>query len=114
MSSINVTTQVYREIDASNDGVLAWLDQRDQLFSVTDPDGAEHLFVDNETPRDADITPSVMDATVGFALFTDDGDYIGSYKTLARAVEAQEKAQIVVSADVQDAEPDEVLTSDEA
>jgi hypothetical protein len=111
MNNVSVSTQVYREIDPTADNLLQWLDQRQQLFNVTDPKGNEHLFVDNDTPRDADITPLIVQHTVGFALFTDDGEYIGSYRDLARAISAQESAQVVVTADV-DAEPDEDILAD--
>lgn len=114
MSTVNVTTQVYRELDPNVENLLTWLEERGQLFNVADPKGNEHLFVDNDMPRDGDITPMIVDATVAFALFTEDGDYIGSYRSLDKAIAAQEAARIVVTAEVEDAEPDEDILADEA
>lgn len=111
MSSVTVTTQVYRELDPNQDDLLRWLDERQQLFNVVDPKGNEHLFIDNDLPRDADITPMIVEHTVGFALFTDDGDYIGSYRSLDKAIRAQESATVSIVADV-DADPDEDILAD--
>lgn len=107
MNTVNVSTQVYRELDPNASDLLTWLDRRQQLFNVVDPKGNEHLFIDNDLPRDADITPMIVENTVGFALFTDNGEYIGSYRDLGKAITAQEQAKIVVTADVEDTEPDE-------
>ena len=111
MSKVSVTTQIYREINPNSEGLLRWLDERQQLHNVEDPKGNEHLFVDNDLPRDADITPMIMENTVGFALFTDDGDYIGSFRSLDRAIDAQNSASITISADV-DADLDDNIMAD--
>jgi hypothetical protein len=79
---------------------------------MEDAKGVEHYFIDNDLPRDSDITEEIVANTKGFALFTEEGKYIGSYRSLDRAVAAQAGAKIVVQADV-DADPDEDLTSDD-
>ena len=99
--------EIYREIADPSSRLLAWLENRNQLWVISDPKGNEHLFIDNDTPRDPDITIEIVTRTVGFALFTEDGDYIGSYRSLDRAITAQQGAKLVVQADVEGVEPDE-------
>ena len=106
MTAIN-GVQIYRELGDAPQHTLDWLDARNQAYVVTDPKGKDHLFVDNDLPRDADVTMSLVANTIGFALFTKDGDYIGSYRSLDRAIAAQAGAKLVVQADVEGAEPDE-------
>ena len=104
--------QIYRELSPNTpEHILNWLEVRQQIWPITDPKGVEHLFIDNDKPRDADITPSLVSNTVGFALFDGEGEYIGSYRSLDRAITAQKGAKIVVTADVEDAEPDEIITA---
>lgn len=107
MSSIN-GVQIFRELgDRVPQGTIEWLDKRGQLFNVIDPKKNEHLFVDNDLPRDVEITQAIVAGTIGFALFDDEGEYIGSYRSLDRAIAAQSGAKLVVKADVDDVEPDE-------
>jgi hypothetical protein len=98
--SLEAQTKVYREIGQANPDLINWLDLRDQLYSVTDPEGKERVFVDNDIPRDSDITPLIVDETVGFALFDNQGEYVNSYETLNAAIKAQQSARIVVSTEV--------------
>jgi len=108
MSSIEASTQIYREIHQDRADLLEWLDLRNQLYVVTDNKGKEHVFVDNDLPRDSDITPLIVENTVGFALFDDTGTYVASYRSLDKALDAQQGARIVVATDV-DVEADEIL-----
>lgn len=110
MTEIAATTEIYREINDDNLKLLEWLDRRNQLDKITRDNGDVHYFVSNEVPRDTEITPQILEVTVGFALFTDDGEYVGSYKKLAGAIDAQAGARIVVRAEVDGVEPDEVIT----
>jgi len=105
MTSIN-GVQIYRELGEAPVHTLEWLEKRGQLFNVIDPKGKEHVFVDNDLPRDSEITEALVGNTVGFALFTEDGEYVGSYRALDRAIAAQKGARLVVTADVE-ADPDE-------
>lgn len=104
---------IFREIGNANDALITWLEDRNQLFPVIDPNGVEHLFVENDVPRDAAITPLIMEATTGFALFYDDGKYIGSYRSLDRALAAKAGAKIVITPEVQGDEPDEDIMAEE-
>jgi hypothetical protein len=101
---------VYRELNAPSPSLIAWLEARDQLYYVVDPRGVEHMFVDNDLPRDQDISEELVLHT-GFALFGDDGEYIGSYRSLDRAIKAAAGAKTVVTADVEGVEPDEIITA---
>jgi len=100
---------VYRELSDPSPTLITWLDARDQLFVVVDPKGVEHSYVDNDTPRDSDITDEMVGGadtpypgcTKGFALFTIEGDYVASYSSVVRAEEAKANARIVTSAVVE-------------
>lgn len=94
--------EVYREIDPNvSASLIVWLERRDQLFPITDDKtGVEHLFIENDRPRDADITEEIVSHTVGFALFGDDGRLLGRYRSLERAINAMQNARIEVRADV--------------
>ena len=109
MSTIEASTQIFREIHQDNEGLLSWLDGRNQLYIITDPKGKEHVFVDNDIPRDSDITPMIVENTVGFALFDDNGEYVASFRSLDKAIEAQQGARLVITTDV-DVEADEIIT----
>lgn len=100
MTEIKTITQIYREVGANDATLLEWLNRRDQLFEVTRDNGDVHRFVDNDIPRDSDITPLIIDNTVGFALFSEDGDYMASFETLAQAIRGQENARIVITTEV--------------
>src|SRR3990167_7345508 len=101
--------QIYRELQDPSDSLAAWLEARDQVWVLMDAKDNAHYFIDNDLPRDSDITEEIVANTRGFALFTEDGKYIGSYRSLDRAIVAQNGAKIVVQADVEGAEPDEDL-----
>lgn len=106
MTAIN-GVQIYRELSQNIPAsIVEWLDKRGQLYPTEDPRGNEHLFIDNDLPRDADITIAIVANTSGFALFTEDGEYVGAYRSLDRAIAAQNGAKLVVTADVE-ADPDE-------
>lgn len=108
MTSIN-GVQIFRELgERTPQNILDWLELRGQLFTVVDPKKNEHLFIDNDLPRDVEITDAIMASTIGFALFDDEGEYIGSYRSLDRAAAAQAGAKRVVKADLDmDDAPDE-------
>lgn len=98
---------IYRELTNPADDLRAWLELRDQLYSVTDDKGDVHLFVDNDAPRDADINEEIVNsATAGFSLFTDEGKRIAGFADLASANEAMASARIVVTAQVEGVDPD--------
>jgi hypothetical protein len=103
--------QIYRELGEAPESLLDWLEKRDQLYNIIDPTGIEHVFIDNDLPRDSEITRSIVANTKGFALFSEDGDYIGSYRSLDRAITAQAGAKLVVQAEVE-AEPDDFEDDD--
>lgn len=98
---------VYRELhESAPESLFTWLEQRQQLFPIEDDKGDVHLFVENDQPRDADITPLIVENTAGFALFADEpldengNQYIGSYRSLDRALTAQSGARLVVQPEV--------------
>ena len=98
---------IFREVGDLPAHAYQWLDRREQLWVIEDRKGREHTFVDNDTPRDADVTEAIVANTVGFALFAEDGNYIGSYRDLGRAESARATARVVVQASVEDANPDD-------
>lgn len=103
---------IYRELADPSPTLVEWLEARDQLFVVQDPRGVEHSYIDNDTPRDSDITDEIVGnthqgavpfpgCTKGFALFTADGVYVASYATLDKAIQAKSNARIVTTAAVE-------------
>ena len=106
MSTIN-GIDIFREVGELPAHAYQWLDRRNQLWVIEDRKGREHTFIENDTPRDADVTEALVANTVGFALFNTDGDYIGSYRDLERAEKARATARVVVTASVEDADPDD-------
>ncbi len=96
----NNGTIVYRELNDPGDALLTWLDDRGQLFNVLDDEQKEHLYVDNDVPRDILITPLIVAATKGFALFTEDGKHLADYKKLFKAEKAQLGARLVITPEV--------------
>lgn len=99
-----MSTQIYREVGNADDALLKWLEDREQLFPIQDPKGNEHLFIDNDQPRDRDITPMIITATTSFALFADndngENQWVGSYRSLDKAIAAQQNAKVVVTTEV--------------
>ena len=102
---------IYRELGDAPDSLLDWLERRGQLYNVIDPKGNEHVFIDNDLPRDSDITQEIVANTRGFALFSEEGEFIGTYRSLDRAIAAQAGAKLVVQAEVE-AEPDDDFEDD--
>jgi len=100
MTAVNGTV-IYRELIDPAPILIKWLDDRNQLFNVLDNKGVEHLYVDNDHPRDADITPMIIQATKGFSLFTEQGKRITDYSRLDKAIRGQEGAQLVVVPEVE-------------
>lgn len=98
---MNNVTKVYREIGDGNPDLIQWLDLRDQLWNIPDNEGQERLFIDNDVPRDGNITPVIVEQTVGFALFDNEGDLVATYPDLQTAIKAQDNAKIVVSTEVE-------------
>lgn len=111
MTTIN-KIDIFREVGDLSPHATQWLEARNQLFVVEGPDGKEHTFVENDTPREADVTLDIVANTTGYALFDDEGEYIGSYRSLDRAIAAQAGAKFVVKADVEGAEPDEDILAE--
>lgn len=107
MAGVNV----YRELNGPSDSLVKWLEDRDQIYFVVDPKGREHMFVDNDLPRDADISEELVKHKM-FAIFTEEGDYIGSYRDLDRAIKAAKSAKVVVATDVEGVEPDAVYSDE--
>jgi hypothetical protein len=112
---------IYRELADPSPDLVRWLEARDQLFVVQDPRGVEHSYIDNDAPRDSDITDEIIGnknqpgvvypgCTKGFAVFTADGDYVASYATLDKAIRAKASARIVTSAEIEGVEEDEEVS----
>lgn len=100
MTAINGTV-IYRELGDPDPALIAWLDARNQLFNVVDDRQKEHLYVDNDVPRDAVITPLIVESTIGFSLFTESGQRISDYSRLDKAIRAQAGASLVVKPEVE-------------
>ncbi len=111
MSIINGTV-IYRELGDPSPILLTWLEDRGQLFNVLDDHNNEHLYIDNDQPRDADITPMLVEATIGFSLFTEGGKRLSDYSRLDRAIRAQQGAKLVITPEV-DLEEEIELEEDE-
>jgi len=94
-------TQVYRELGDPPQVLINWLDERGQLWNVLDDHQNEHLYVENETPRDSDITPMIVECTIGFSLFDEDGKRLADYSRLDKALRAQEGAKRIVIPEVE-------------
>ncbi len=94
-------TIIYRELGDPPRDLITWLDLRHQLWNVLDDHQIEHLYVDNDQPRDSEITAQLIHYTIGFSLFTEGGKFISAYSRLERAVRAQLSAKLVVVPDVQ-------------
>ena len=97
MSNVINGCVVYRELGEMPAVLVNWLDERNQLWNVVDDTGKEHLYIDNDQPRDADITPSLVEATIGFALFTEAGKRLSDYSRLDRAIRAQAGAVLTIT-----------------
>ena len=95
-----IGTMIYREIGNADEATLNWLDARGQLFTILDDKNVEHMFVDNEAPRDSEISLAIVEGTTGYTIFTENGDRVGSYRDLAKAISAQSRAKIIVSSEV--------------
>jgi hypothetical protein len=100
MSAINGTI-IYRELGDPPDVLINWLDERSQLFNVLDDHDKEHLYIDNDVPRDADITPLLVQHTIGFSLFSEDGQRLSDYSRLDKAIRAQAGAKLVITPEVE-------------
>lgn len=109
MTAINGTV-IYREIDNATEALLTWLEDRNQLWTIADDKNVEHSYVENDIPRDYNITPLIIEATTGFSLYPEDGGKsIGRYRALDKAIAAQNKARLVVSAETDDGEETQEL-----
>lgn len=95
---------VYRELDANRmpEHVMNWLEVRGQLIWVEDKKGNEHCIVENDLPRDPEITEAIIGGgaygpglTLGFGVYDDEGNRIGMYSSVDRAEAAAEKARVV-------------------
>ena len=100
MTAINGAV-IYRDLGNPIPVLLAWLQERTQLYNVVDDKGLEHLYVDNDIPRDSEITELIVGSTGGFALFTEQGKRIEGYTDLHKAVRAQASAQLTVVPEVE-------------
>jgi hypothetical protein len=99
---------VYRELANIPSHVEKWLDERGQLIVIQDSKKNSHYLIENDLPREPTITEAIVGGgpygkgcTIGFALFTDEGDRIGSYRSLDRAIAAAETAKIVTSVEAE-------------
>ena len=100
---------IYRELSDPSPSLVEWLEARDQLFVVQDPKGVEHVYVDNDTPRDSDITDELVGGpetphvgcTKGFALFSADGSYVASFARLDAAIRAKAGARVEIKHSVE-------------
>jgi hypothetical protein len=97
MSTVINGCIVYRELGNPPDILINWLDERNQLWNVVDDNGKERLYIDNDQPRDADITPPLVEATIGFALFDEEGKRLAGYSRLDSAIRAQAGAKMVIT-----------------
>ncbi len=101
--------QIYRELSDPSPSLVAWLEVREQLIVVKDPKGVEHSYIDNDTPRDSDITDEIVGGegtafpgcTLGFAIFDGDGNFVARYAkhNLKKAEIARLEARTVVPDD---------------
>lgn len=106
-----MAVHIYRELSDPTPSLITWLEERDQLFVVVDPKGQEHNYIDNGTPRDADITeeivgdtPAFPGCTKGFALFSEEGDFIAEYSRIDTAERAALAVKPVVTTTVEGVE----------
>jgi hypothetical protein len=105
---------IYRELSDPSPDLVKWLEDRDQLFVVVDPRGVEHSYVDNGTPRDALITEEIVGTgpfvgcTKGFALFSDEGDFIAEYRDVIKAEKALASVKPVVTVEIEGVESENV------
>lgn len=101
--------QIYRELVNPSPDLVTWLDARDQLIVVKDPKGIEHSYIDNDTPRDSDITDEIVGGdgtpfpgcTLGFAIFDGEGEFVAQYAkhNLDKAEAARLKVKTVAPDD---------------
>lgn len=126
MATQNV--RIFRELADPSDSLTRWLDARDQLYEVVDKKNNTHLFVDNESPRDSEITQLIVGreasvdehtgrkvsaipgCTKGFALFVEQDDGyegpIAMYSRLDKAEQAAASAKVVVSTQIEGVDTD--------
>jgi hypothetical protein len=108
---------IYRELDAANipPHVAEWLEVRGQLVYVLDKKGNEHAIVENDLPRDPEISEAIIGGpvygpglTIGFGVYDDEGNRIGMYNSVAKAEAAAEQARVVTLDSDDDMEWDSV------
>jgi len=105
-----MSVTIYRELSDPELSLITWLEDRDQLFVVQDPRGVEHMYVDNSTPRDSFVSEMIVGGplvpyagcTKGFALFSDEGDFIAEYSRIDAAERAAASVRPVVTVEVDD------------
>lgn len=98
-----MATIVYRELNPDMpDHVANWLEVRGQLIWVLDKKGVEHAIVENDLPRDPEITEAIIGGgaygpglTLGFGVYDDEGNRIGMYNSVDKAEAAAKAAQVV-------------------
>lgn len=90
---------VYRELSPEMpEHVRQWLDKRSQLIEIQDKKGNTHYIIENDTPRDAEVTEAIVGppgCTIGFGVYTDEGNRVGMYRDVKGAEEAAQKARMV-------------------
>lgn len=93
---------IYRELAPDMpDHVRDWLEVRGQLIEIQDKKGNTHFIIENDIPRDAEVTEGIVGnrsqagCTVGFGVYDDEGNRIGMYSSVERAEAAAEKARVV-------------------
>ena len=95
---------IYRELSPEMpDHVREWLDVRGQLIEVEDKKGNSHFIIENDTPRDPEVTEGIVGnayqpgCTIGFGVYDDEGNRIGMYKSVDRAEAAAQQARVVTA-----------------
>ena len=93
---------IYRELSPEIPvEVQEWLDARGQLLEVVDKKGKSHFIIENDVPRDIEVTEAIVGndtqpgLTIGFGVYTDEGERVGMYATVQNAEAAAEKARVV-------------------
>ena len=95
--------------------VVDWLEARGQLIEVQDKKGKSHFIVENDLPRDTEVTVAIVtECTLGFGVYDDEGNRLGMYRDVARAEEAADKARVVTAESDEGMEWDSVEGNDKS
>lgn len=93
---------IYRELSPDMpEHVRDWLEIRGQLIEIQDKQGNSHFIVENDLPRDPEVTEGIIGnehapgCTIGFGVYDDEGNRIGMYRSIDRAEAAADRARVV-------------------